>query len=130
MVTWLDGRMIGSFFFIFIFVFCVPFCLPAVDLDLGLTGNVVSLHVLGMPREWVLNNIVLSVLPTDVAVSLAQWWMQTNYAGEVMLHVFIALNLFIPFALVWFWCLDGYMRVTNWYYLRKFEVGVKTSKSA
>lgn len=115
MISWLDGKMIMPFPFVFLVFFIVPWVLPAISNDLF------TVTTLAYPREWLMNTLILPVLPYEWAVSLAEWWQQTDYFGEVLLQLWISANLFIPTAFILFGLLDLYKRLANWYHLRRYR---------
>jgi hypothetical protein len=128
MLTWLDSRMITAFPVNFLLFLVLPFIFPALTIDL--LGEVRYIPELAYPRQWVLNTVVLPILPTDAANSLVAWWMQTDYWGELGLQLLLSINAFIPFAIIQFWIMDAVMRLRNWYYVKRFEVERQTSKTA
>ncbi len=44
-------------------------------------------------REYLLNNLLIPIIPYDSAVKLVDWYQSTNLAGELVLHFLISLNL-------------------------------------
>ncbi len=128
MLTWFDSRMVSAFPVNFLLFFVLPFVLPAVSFEM--LGEVRYIPELAYPRQWLLNTFVLPVLPTDAANTLLAWWMQTDYWGELRLQLLLSINAFIPFAIIQFWVMDLGMRLRNWYYVKRFEMERKTSKTA
>mgnify|MGYP000562861442 FL=1 len=125
MITWLDRSMIMAFPMTFLLLFFFPWVLPVVLLP----GGVEFTH-LAVPREWLLNHLLLPMLPYEYALSLATWWTATDYWGEVGFQFLVSLNLFVPFALIQFWVQDSAMKVMNWYYIRKYELTAQQSKKS
>ena len=128
MLTWLNFRLIMTFPFVLFFVFILPFSLPAISFEL--LGEAKNIATTAYPRQWILNTLVFPVLPETTAINLKEWWMQTNYLGELGLQILISINFFIPFAIIQFWVFDGLMRVRNWYYVKRFEVERTASKTS
>lgn len=122
MVTWFDGSRLAAFPLFWFFLFFLPGAMPALPMsDAGLINFPLSHEVLGYPREWVMNRLVLPILPTDWAVGLANWWMTTGYWGEVALHALISAHLFLPVAVLMFFWFELSMKLQNWWKRKQYR---------
>ena len=79
----------------------------AVDFDVqGMTANEV--------REWLVNHLVLPVLPVADASRVVEWYMQTPLSGELILHALVAINMNTALLLVLYPLAAGFIRLNNW----------------
>ena len=85
-----------------------------------LSGLLPMVEVFGRPvgggivREWLVNHLVLPVLPVADAGSLVEWYMHTRLSGELLLHALVALNMNTALLLVLYPLAAGYIRLNNW----------------
>lgn len=85
-----------------------------------LVGLLPMVDVLGAPlggaivREWLVNHLVLPVLPVADATRVVEWYMQTSISGELSLHALVALNINTVLLLMLYPLAAGYIRLNNW----------------
>ncbi len=68
----------------------------------------------GMMREWLVNHLVLPLLPAADATRVVEWYMHTSFSGELTLHALVALNMNAALLLVLYPLAAGYIRLNNW----------------
>jgi len=68
----------------------------------------------GMMREWLVNHLVLPVLPVADAARVVEWYMHTSFSGELTLHALVVLNINAALLLVLYPLAAGYIRLNNW----------------
>lgn len=122
MVTWFDGSRLAAFPLVWFFFFFLPGAMPALPLsDAGSINLPLSLESLSYPREWVMNHLVLPILPIDWAIRLADWWMSTGYWGEVALHALVSMHVFLPVAVLMFVWFELSMTLQNWWTRKQYR---------
>lgn len=68
----------------------------------------------GLFRQWLVNHMLLPVLPSADAAAVVAWYMQTDIFGELLLHGLIALNINAVLLPVLYLLLSGYIGLANW----------------
>lgn len=66
-------------------------------------------------REWLLNQILLPLLPSAQGWDLVAWYQQASITGELLLHALITLNLYVFFGFPLFLALGTVViRINAW----------------
>ena len=68
----------------------------------------------GLVRQWCVNHLVLPVLPAFDTQRVVDWYMQTDAAGELLLHALIVLNMNALLLPVLYPLAVGFIRLNNW----------------
>lgn len=69
-----------------VFIVSLLISLPMFEIRHHLLGG-------GLVREWLLNHLLLPVLPTEQAAQIIHWFSQSSVIGEWLFAFLIALNI-------------------------------------
>ena len=90
------------------FIGSVLITVPTFNLKESLFGG-------GPVREWLVNSLLLPVLPDGQHSIFSAWWLQASVTGEWLVSFLLVLNVNALFLPVIFLVVEAGIRINNWF---------------